>query len=124
MEPRRGNAASADVLLFLGFLREFADTCHHGKEDGLLFPAMVEAGLPANIEAVSVMLSEYEYSRALVAAMAAAIESSMSPELFSDVAAKYTHHMRTHIDKENADIFSDGRSPRRTGRDVGSSFSL
>src|SRR3546814_5596547 len=47
-EARQGNATSTDVTQFLGFLREFADTCHHGKEEGLLFPAMIEAGLSAD----------------------------------------------------------------------------
>ncbi|PKL75707.1 MAG: hypothetical protein CVV27_13980 [Candidatus Melainabacteria bacterium HGW-Melainabacteria-1] len=28
----------------LGFLKEFADTCHHGKEEGILFPAMEKGG--------------------------------------------------------------------------------
>lgn len=36
----------SDVNEFLGFLREFADKCHHGKEEGLLFPALIDAGLP------------------------------------------------------------------------------
>lgn len=104
-EARQGNATSADILQFLGFLREFADTCHHGKEEGLLFPAMVEAGLPAHDGSVSVMLSEHEHGRALVAAMAGAIESPTSPEQFSDLAAEYAHHMRNHIEKENTEIF-------------------
>lgn len=28
--------------------REFSDTCHYGKEEGLLFPAIIEAGRPAS----------------------------------------------------------------------------
>src|SRR3546814_2898147 len=55
-EARQGNATSADVVQFLGFLREFVDTCHHGKEEGLLFPAMIEAGLPADGGPVSVKI--------------------------------------------------------------------
>src|SRR5690606_27477769 len=90
-EARRGNATSADILQFLGFLREFADTCHHGKEEGLLFPAMIEAGSSTTDGPVSVMLSEHEHGRALVAAMAAATESPMSPERFADLAAEYAH---------------------------------
>src|SRR3546814_12307526 len=73
-EARQGNATSTDVTQFLGFLREFADTCHHGKEEGLLFPAMIEAGLSADGGPISVMLSEHEQGGALVAAMANATE--------------------------------------------------
>ncbi|UNK78090.1 hemerythrin domain-containing protein [Sphingopyxis granuli] len=104
-EARQGNATSADILKFLGFLREFADTCHHGKEEGLLFPAMIEAGLPADGGPVSVMLSEHEQGRALVAAMANAIEPTMSPTAFSEAAAAYIAHMRAHIEKENTVLF-------------------
>lgn len=104
-ETRQGNATSTDVGQFLGFLREFADTCHHGKEEGLLFPAMIEAGLPADGGPVSIMLAEHEQGRTLVAAMAAATEPSMSPVKFSDAAAAFTHHMRTHIEQENTVVF-------------------
>jgi hemerythrin-like domain-containing protein len=30
----------------MGFLKEFADKRHHGKEEGILFPALVEADIP------------------------------------------------------------------------------
>jgi hemerythrin-like domain-containing protein len=102
---RQGSAASADVMQFLGFLREFADTCHHGKEEGLLFPAMIEAGLPADGGPISVMLSEHEQGRALVAAMANATEPAMSPAKFSEAATAYAGHMRAHIEKENTVLF-------------------
>ena len=39
--PTRGELAK-----FIDFLKEFADKCHHGKEEGMLFPALIEAGMP------------------------------------------------------------------------------
>jgi hemerythrin-like domain-containing protein len=30
--------SAEDLSSFLGFLKEFADKCHHGKEEGILFP--------------------------------------------------------------------------------------
>jgi hemerythrin-like domain-containing protein len=104
-EAREGNATSTDVMRFLGFLREFADTCHHGKEEGLLFPAMIVAGLPADGGPISVMLSEHEQGRALVTAMANATEPVMSPTKFSEAATAYADHMRVHIEKENTILF-------------------
>src|SRR3546814_20343123 len=80
-------------------------TCHHGKEEGLLFPAMIEAGLSADGGPISVMLSEHEQGRALVAAMANATEPAMSPAKFSEAAAAYADHMRAHIEKENPVLF-------------------
>src|SRR3546814_14929765 len=81
-EARQGNATSTDVTQFLGFLREFADTCHHGQEEGLLFPAMIEAGLSADGGPISVMLSENERRRQIVAALGNATDHAMSPAQF------------------------------------------
>src|SRR3546814_8480944 len=58
-EARQGNATSADVVQFLGFLREFVDTCHHGKEEGLLFPAMIERSEEHTSELQSLMRISY-----------------------------------------------------------------
>jgi hemerythrin-like domain-containing protein len=35
-----------DLAQMLEFITVFADKCHHGKEEELLFPAMEEAGIP------------------------------------------------------------------------------
>src|SRR5690606_24763372 len=88
-EARQGNATSADIMHFLGFLREFADTCHHGKEEGLLFPAMIAAGLPADDGPILDMLSDHAQGRMLVAAMTKATEPVMSPTAFSEAATAY-----------------------------------
>ena len=35
----------------LEFLRVFADKCHHGKEEDVLFPALEKAGMPRQLHA-------------------------------------------------------------------------
>jgi hemerythrin-like domain-containing protein len=100
-----GQAAPGDVAQFLGFLHEFADTCHHGKEERLLFPAMIDAGLPAQGGPISVMLAEHEQGRSLVAAMAHASEGSVDAIAFPAAAHAYADHLRAHIDKENGILF-------------------
>ena len=47
----------------LEFLRVFADKCHHGKEEDLLFPAMIDAGIPKEGGPIAVMLREHEIGR-------------------------------------------------------------
>ena len=37
----------------LEFLKVFVDKCHHGKEEELLFPALVAAGIPDGSEDVA-----------------------------------------------------------------------
>src|SRR3546814_12953879 len=106
-EARQGNATSTDVTQFMGFLREFADTCHHGKEEGLLFPAMIAAGLSADGGPISVMLSEHEQGRALVAAMANATEPARSPDKFSEDESAYADHQKSNNDKRTTDQFPE-----------------
>lgn len=100
-----GTAAPADIADFIGFLREFADKCHHGKEEGLLFPAMRAAGVPEQGGPIGVMLSEHEQGRTLVAAMEAASKPALQADAFAREAAAYAAHLRQHIDKENMVLF-------------------
>lgn len=104
-EAKNGKIESADVANFLGFLKEFADRCHHGKEEGMLFPAMIDAGLPAEGSPVSVMLQEHEQGRALVAAMGQACDPMLKPDAFDEAAKAYSAHLRMHIEKENSVLF-------------------
>lgn len=101
----RGDLPVADARDFLGFLREFVDKCHHGKEEGLLFPALIEAGMPTQGGPVQVMLHEHEQGRALVAAMDKASTTQLDPAAFARAAGEYAAHLRAHIEKENAVLF-------------------
>jgi hemerythrin-like domain-containing protein len=53
------------------FFAGFADRCHHGKEEDLLFRRLVERGIPAENGPIAVMLSEHEEGREHVRALAA-----------------------------------------------------
>lgn len=55
------------------FFRVFADKCHHGKEEELLFPIMVEYGIPNEGGPIGVMLSEHVAGRDDVKGMSNAI---------------------------------------------------
>ncbi|MCK9344072.1 MAG: hemerythrin domain-containing protein, partial [Massilibacteroides sp.] len=37
---------ATDLKDIVVFLSEFADKCHHGKEEGFYFPALERAGIP------------------------------------------------------------------------------
>jgi len=41
-----GLVARQDVADFGRFFRDFADKCHHGKEEDRLFVKMIEVGFP------------------------------------------------------------------------------
>jgi len=48
--------AREDVADFGRFFRDFADKCHHGKEEDRLFAKMVEIGFPQDRGPIAVML--------------------------------------------------------------------
>ncbi|MEZ4585431.1 MAG: hemerythrin domain-containing protein [Gemmatimonadales bacterium] len=92
------------------FLIGFADGCHHHKEEDVLFPAMVRAGLPRDEGPIAVMLAEHEQGRALVRAIgegAAALGSGDSAAAGGLVAAVrgYVALLRAHIQKEDQILF-------------------
>src|SRR5664279_182506 len=64
----------------LEFLKIFVDKCHHAKEEELLFPALVAAGVPKE-GPVAVMLHEHEASRHYIKAMNAAFVEYMTGDM-------------------------------------------
>jgi hemerythrin-like domain-containing protein len=58
-----GTAPRSDVAEFARFFGDFADKCHHGKEEDRLFVTMVEAGFPQEAGPIAVMLAEHGAGR-------------------------------------------------------------
>ncbi len=96
---------TADLRAFLGFLKEFADTCHHGKEEGILFPALVAAGMPAQGGPVAVMLDEHAQGRRWIAQMEASLAPALDAPRFLEAARGYRELLHVHIRKENEVLF-------------------
>jgi hemerythrin-like domain-containing protein len=99
------NVDKKDIHDFIGFLREFADRCHHGKEEGILFPALIKAGMPEKGGPVGVMLSEHDQGRNLIKDMEDAISPRLNFAKFAKAAKEYTNLLRAHIQKENNVLF-------------------
>jgi hemerythrin-like domain-containing protein len=95
---------------FITFIREFADAHHHGKEEDILFAAMVEAGFPRNGGPIAVMLSEHDQGRGYVRVLA---ELSARPGAWSaddrqrlaEAAHGYGNLLRGHIHKEDVILY-------------------
>ena len=98
-------ADAKDAHDFIGFLKEFADKCHHGKEEGFLFPAMIGAGIPKKGGPIGVMLAEHPQSRQLIRDMQASISVTVDCPKFAEAANAYASLLRTHIQKENNVLF-------------------
>ena len=94
----------------IDFIRNFADGCHHAKEEKLLFPALGKAGMPQNDGPVAVMLREHALGRNYVKTMNDALQALKKGEhsaagLFTDNARAYIQLLWNHIDKEDHVLF-------------------
>ncbi len=95
------------------FFRLFADACHHGKEEDMLFPALERHGLPRETGPIAVMLREHAAGRALVAAMgqhlsAAETGDAAAQARFREIAREYISLLAQHIWKEDNVLFRMG----------------
>src|SRR5262245_63752201 len=79
----------ASALEALEFFRNFADRCHHGKEEGHLFPLLEARGLSRNRGPTGAMLNEHEEGRLLTAAMARDVNR--------DQPSDFAWHVRAYI---------------------------
>lgn len=94
----------------LEFIANFADGCHHGKEEQHLFPAMEEKGVPRNGGPIGVMLSDHEAGRAFVRGMRAQVTAASEGKAtalaeFATNARGYIDLLVGHIQKEDNVLF-------------------
>jgi hemerythrin-like domain-containing protein len=91
------------------FLRGFADKCHHGKEEDLLFKRMAERGFPVQGGPIAVMLSEHQAGRAFIRGIAeGTAKLGTDPAATKQIAENargYVDLLRAHIGKENNILF-------------------
>jgi hemerythrin-like domain-containing protein len=92
------------------FFTVFVDKCHHGKEEGLLFPAMAAAKIPGFEGPIEMLLSEHRSGREYMKAVreAAARYSCGDREAASIITANaraYSKLLFPHIDKEDNVLF-------------------
>ncbi len=111
-EQLRGNIPVEPEILdgIQEFLREFADKCHHGKEEDLLFPLLESKGMPRMGGPIGVMLHEHDLGRELVRQMAESAKkyaggTKEAGPKWAAAAADYAQLLREHILKENNILF-------------------
>ncbi len=101
-----GQVQRQDVADFGTFFRQFADKCHHGKEEDRLFRKMVEAGFPREAGPIGVMLAEHDAGRAEVRSLVevGAGSGPLSPAETTTLiacAGDFVPLLYGHIQKEN-----------------------
>lgn len=88
------------------FFSEFADRCHHAKEEDLFFPLLKERGIPEDGGPIGVMLHEHDEGRDCVRRMREANEADeFDKSKFALAANEFIPLLRQHIFKENNVLF-------------------
>ncbi len=86
----------------VAFMRGFADRCHHGKEEELLFPLLLSKGVPAEGCPLGALTAEHVQGRALVRELSNAIQEwkKRSPgaknevvQTLREIAELYPNHI-------------------------------
>jgi hemerythrin-like domain-containing protein len=104
----------------LDFFQNFADGCHHAKEENLLFPRMKERGVPEAGGPIGVMLAEHRQGRAYLKG----IRENLDAAGEGDAAARqrvvangagYIALLRQHIQKEDNILFRMARMVLQPG---------
>jgi hemerythrin-like domain-containing protein len=110
-EVEGGLVPERPLLVDFGmFFRDFADACHHGKEEDILFQRMTERGFPRDTGPVAVMLYEHKVGRGHVSALRQVGEGTgplapMETRLVLEHAGAFIPLLRTHILKEDRILY-------------------
>lgn len=94
----------------ISFIQQFADRCHHGKEETILFTAMEQKGFSREFGPLAVMLHEHDEGRSYVRGMLGALETyeagdNDSIPTLAQNAHAFIQLLREHIMKEDNVLF-------------------
>lgn len=124
-----GKADPPRVNRMLDFARQFADRCHHAKEERLLFPRLADCGIARDGGPIGVMLAEHERGREFVRAAAEALPAAAGGDAtaagkLAEALSGYVSLLRAHIAKENQVLYVMGRRllPESDDRDLVAAF--
>lgn len=125
-----GRLDGAAARQAVDFFRNFADRCHHGKEEQQLFPALESRGVAHEHGPIGRMLYEHDRGRELLHTIEDAIPGAEAGEVpmlgrFIDQARRYVAWLRDHIAKEDNVLFplADRILSARDQNELGRNFS-
>jgi hemerythrin-like domain-containing protein len=89
------------------FLRNFADKCHHGKEEKILFPELAKK--PLNKKLINMLLGEHKAGRDYIRGIAESLKKYKAGNPYAIHIAinaeGYIQLLTEHIRKENTILF-------------------
>jgi len=91
------------LVKMVEFIRNFADKCHHGKEEGILFPELVKN--PRHSKTINEWLGEHKTGRDYIRGITESLKTYKkgNPEAYHIAvnAQGYIQLLTEHINKEN-----------------------
>jgi hemerythrin-like domain-containing protein len=111
VDPEFAFVDPAFLDIALDFLRTYADRCHHGKEEDLLFAALAKKDLaPEHRRVMEELIEEHVQARQTTARLMRAKEQHLrgDPAALGDILrglAELTEFYSRHIDKEDNHFF-------------------
>ncbi len=111
------------------FFSQFADACHHDKEEKILFDVMVKNGFSSEGGPIAVMLQEHDFGRARVQAIRQLL-AQKTPWTAEDRQwvvkniSAYAEFLRQHIIKEDSILYpmAQAHLPEEAIREIGERF--
>lgn len=105
-----GKVHADTVGKIIEILKNFADKCHHGKEEKHLFVTMQKRGVPGDSGPIAVMLHEHAEGRKFIKTIADALPGAQAGDAkavagLRDALNGYVALLRAHITKENNILF-------------------
>jgi hemerythrin-like domain-containing protein len=102
---KRNEKVSLDLFKkSVDFIKNFADKCHHAKEEECLFPLLERRGIPREFGPIGVMLTEHDMGRNFVKGVVDGINKNNKKTIVENSLA-YIQLLRDHIEKENNILF-------------------
>ncbi len=99
-----------DLQRFVGFFQDFGDLYHHAKEESLLFPALVAAGVSWSEDPLARLRREHDQEHYLLSSLE---HSGLRGDAWSEdershflnVAKEFLSFQRSHMRFENGEVF-------------------
>lgn len=106
---RDDDPARCQLLRLVTFFREYADLFHHEKEENILIPALVDAGVPWDRGALEEIRRQHDFERYLLqslrhAALQQSPWSSADRQRILDLIQRFLTFMRGHLALEDREF--------------------
>jgi hemerythrin-like domain-containing protein len=106
-----GRLEREQIEPFLTFFRDFADRCHHAKEERCLFPCMERCGDQQCMQVMERLLDEHERGRRRVQMMFSLLDDAgsgdaIARDMLLAQSNKFRDLLRGHIGAENHEYFN------------------